>query len=83
MESCGVPDTTLHAQPVTTVNELIPIVHCLEDIRGPRPEDQVCSIVGNNSRASNSTQRRRSNDYCPCRKIILCVEDLPGVGSSS
>ncbi|GFY58758.1 hypothetical protein TNIN_421861 [Trichonephila inaurata madagascariensis] len=25
---CGVKPNTLHAQPVTTVNEIIPIVHC-------------------------------------------------------
>ncbi|GFS44856.1 hypothetical protein TNIN_393681 [Trichonephila inaurata madagascariensis] len=33
--------------------------------------------------AKNFTQRCRSKDYCPCRRIILCVEDLPGIGSSS
>ncbi|GFY37173.1 hypothetical protein TNIN_360051 [Trichonephila inaurata madagascariensis] len=52
-------------------------------MRGPRPEGKVCSTARNNRLASNSTQRRRSNDHCPCRRIILCVEDLPGVGSSS
>ncbi|GFS67526.1 hypothetical protein TNCV_1419971 [Trichonephila clavipes] len=52
-------------------------------MRGFRPEGQVCCTAGNNSLASNSTQRCRLNDYCPCRSIILCVEDLPAVGSSS
>ncbi|GFY76962.1 hypothetical protein TNIN_399971 [Trichonephila inaurata madagascariensis] len=52
-------------------------------MQGPRPEGQVCSTAKNNSLGSNFTQRRRSNDYCPCRRIILCVEDLTSIGSSS
>ncbi|GFS93245.1 hypothetical protein TNCV_2125281 [Trichonephila clavipes] len=75
-----VPDTALDAPPVTIGNELIPIVHCLEHVRGPRPEGQVCFTA--RSLASSSTQRCRSNNYCPCRRIILCVEYLPGVVSS-
>ncbi|GFX73457.1 hypothetical protein TNCV_3402681 [Trichonephila clavipes] len=73
------------AQFVTTVNELIPFVHCfsLEDMRGSRPEGQVCSTVRSNRLASNSTQKYTSNDYCPCRRTILCVEDLPGDRSPS
>ncbi|GFT10241.1 hypothetical protein TNCV_3735121 [Trichonephila clavipes] len=52
-------------------------------MRGHRPKGQVCSTARNCSFAANSTQSCRSNDYCPCRRIILCVEDLPGIGSSS
>ncbi|GFY75204.1 hypothetical protein TNIN_423641 [Trichonephila inaurata madagascariensis] len=55
----------------------------MEDIRGPLPKGQVCSSDRNNSLTSNSTQRCRSNDYCPYRSIILCAEDLLGIGSSS
>ncbi|GFY64804.1 hypothetical protein TNIN_325701 [Trichonephila inaurata madagascariensis] len=78
-----VPDTTVDAQPVTTVNEFIPIIHCTEALRDLRPEGQVCCSARNNSLASNSTQRCRSNEYCLCRRIFLCVENLPSVGSSS
>ncbi|GFY30410.1 hypothetical protein TNCV_4066601 [Trichonephila clavipes] len=50
-------------------------------MQGPRPEGPVCFTARKNSLVSNSTQRGRSNAYCPCRRIILYVEDLPGVES--
>ncbi|GFT07560.1 hypothetical protein TNCV_4045271 [Trichonephila clavipes] len=70
--------------PLTTaLNIQAAIFHCLEDMRDPRLEGKVCSTARNNRLVSDSTQRRRSNNHCAYRRIILCVEDLPGVGSSS
>ncbi|GFY73467.1 hypothetical protein TNIN_166001 [Trichonephila inaurata madagascariensis] len=79
-----VPDTTLDDQPATTVEELIPIVHCFTVWKICEALNLKVKFVPQpGTTALNSTQRCRSNDYCPCRRIILCVEDLPGVGSSS
>ncbi|GFX45140.1 hypothetical protein TNCV_3431881 [Trichonephila clavipes] len=80
-----IPETSPADLPITTEEERIPIVHSLaiwKMSRGPRPEGQICSTVRSNSLVSNPTQRCRSNDYCPCRTVILCGEDLPGSGSS-
>ncbi|GFW13992.1 hypothetical protein TNCV_4701271 [Trichonephila clavipes] len=68
-----VPDSTLDPQPVPTVDERIPIVHSLT------PGKIYETAARNKSLVSNSTHRCRSNDYCPCRRIILCEEDLPGL----
>ncbi|GFV76522.1 hypothetical protein TNCV_4727421 [Trichonephila clavipes] len=73
-----VPVTTLFAQLVIITKEFIPFVYystVWKCMRGPRPEGQVCSTARNNILTSNSAQRCRSNDYCPCRRIILFVED--------
>ncbi|GFX35543.1 hypothetical protein TNCV_103501 [Trichonephila clavipes] len=68
-----VPDTTPAALPAATLDEHIPVVHCFtvwKICEAPRPEGQVCSTARSNSLASNSTQRCRTNDYSPCRRII-------------
>ncbi|GFW70763.1 hypothetical protein TNCV_2923181 [Trichonephila clavipes] len=49
--------------------------------KGPRVAEQYEVNIYSLTH-SNPTQKCRSNDSCPCRRILLCVEDLSGVGSS-
>ncbi|GFY49196.1 hypothetical protein TNIN_403541 [Trichonephila inaurata madagascariensis] len=75
-------ESKLKENSLAELKEMSPYAKKAEDVRGPRAEGQRCSTAGSNSFASNTTQRRRSNDYYPCSRIILFVEDVPSFGSA-